>query len=207
MEHASGIATTWDMPAVEDDALVKESLGESGKIVVVGDKAAAHLHELPEQWLRARVRGWMELCESPDLAYWIGTYAPNGTWIYCSSNGDNYQPKTFRQVYAQKVARHLNKHCNFGGAWLAGWFRGGKEFYLLWKDETGDLQIPIECNKPFIAIVKWPVETWERQACTAYSTWKEIMLQNEVTKKDTVKLAQGEQPSQQHLANAPEAAM
>jgi hypothetical protein len=150
----------------------------------------------------------MELCESPDLAFWIGTYTPGGTWIYCSSNSDTYLPKTFRQSYAQSVAKHLNKHCNFGGAWLAGWFRGGKEFYLLHKDHDGDIQIPIECNKPFIAIVKWPVETWERHACTAYVAWKEMRSNSDADrKKDTVKLAQGEKPSPQHLANAPEAAI
>lgn len=197
----------WDIPAQQDDELVKETLGESGTIQVVSKKAASHLHELPEDWLRARVRGWMELCESPDLAWWIGTYTAEGKWIYCSSDSDLYLPKSYRQTYAMAVAKHLNKHCNFGGAWLAGWFRGGKEFYLLWKDESGDLQIPIESNLPFIALSKWPLVAWERQACTAYATWKEIMKLNEITKRDTVKVAQGEQPSANHLANAPEAAI
>ena len=197
----------YDTPAVDDDALTKEVLGESGAIQIVGDKVAGHLHELPEQWLRARVRGWMELCESPGLAYWLGTYTPEGKWIYCSSQLDSYQPKVYRQTYAMAVAKHLNKHCNFGGAWLAGWFRGGKEFYLCWKDPDGDLQIPIESNKPFIVLAKWPVETWERHACTAYLQFKEFNRMVDITPKDGVKLAQGEATSENHIANAPEAAI
>ncbi len=199
------VVKAWDGTAREDDALVKETLGESGAVMVVGEKAAGHLHELPEQWLRSRVRGWMELCESPDLAFWIGTYTPEGKWIYCSSDNDTYVPKTYRQIYAMVVAKHLNKHCNFGGAWLAGWFRGGKEFYLLWKDVDGDIQIPIESNVPFIKLAKWSVESWERQACTAFAIWKEMRSHSEAGRKqDTVKVAQGEKPSQNHLTNAPE---
>lgn len=201
-------AKPWDVPAQQDDVLVKETLGESGTIQLVGDKAARHLHELPEQWLRSRVRGWMELCESPDLAYWIGTYTPEGTWIYCSSNLDTYLPKTFRQIYAMAVAKHLNKHCNFGGAWLCGWFRGGKEFYALHKDVDGDLKTVVESNKPFVALAKWSMEDWERLACTAYITANEMRRNSDADRKqDTVKLAQGERPSANHLANAPEAAI
>ena len=202
----AAVNKAWDGTAREDDALVKETLGESGAVMVVGEKAAGHLHELPEQWLRSRVRGWMELCESPDLAFWIGTYTPEGRWIYCSSDNDTYVSKTYRQLYAMVVAKHLNKHCNFGGAWLAGWFRGGKEFYLLHKDVDGDLKTVVESNKPFIVLAKWAPEDWERLACTAYVTAGEMRRNSDADRKQgTVKLAQGEKPSQNHLTNAPEA--
>ena len=195
----------WDAPAKHDDKLVEESLGESGSsIALVSDKAVKHLHEMPETWLRSRVRGWMELCESPDLAYWIGTYTAEGKWIYCSSNVDTYMPKQFRQVYAMDVCRYLNRQCNFGGAWLAGWFRGGREFYLLWKDQDGDIQIPIESNLPFIALQKWRLSSWEQHACTAYAVYSENKANNEIKGRDTVKVAQGEKTSDQHLANAPQ---
>jgi hypothetical protein len=193
----------WDGVAKQDDALVQEVLGESQSVMLVGDRAAGHMHELPEQWLRSRVRGWMELCESPGLAYWVGTYTADGTWIYCSSDRDLYLPKTYRQVYAQNVCKFLNQQCNFGGAWLAGWFRGGKEFYLLWKDADGDLQIPIESDKPFIVLQRWGLADWEKHACTAYSVWAERQKLLEIRSKDTVKVAQGERPSNNHLANAP----
>lgn len=196
----------WDVPARQDDALLASVTGEMGSsIQLVGDKAVKHLHELPEDWLRARVRGWMELCESPDLAYWIGTYKANGTWISCSSQNDAWTPTQLRQTYAQDVCRHLNRQCNFGGAWLAGWFRGGREFYLLWKDPDGDIQIPIECDKPMIALLKWKLTDWERQACTAHAIWHEnFQKMNEIRPgKDTVKVAQGEKTSPAHLSNAP----
>ena len=202
----------YDAPAQHDDQLTAEVHGglESSVIQIVGEKAARHLHELPEAWLRSRVRGWMELNESPDLAWWIGTYTAEGTWIWASSRQfvdgpvDAYQPKPFRQDYAMRVAKHLNANCNFGGAWLAGWFRGGREFYLLWKDSDGDIHIPIECNKPFVTLARWPLSSWERQACTAYATWREWKRNVDVREgKDTIKAAQGERASETHLRNAP----
>lgn len=195
----------WDIPAQQDDALAEEMQGgvEHSQIVIAGEKAARHIHELPEDWLRSRVRGWMDLSESPGLAWWIGTYTAEGRWIWASSMMDTYLPKVQRQDYAMRVCKHINRECNFGGAWLAGWFRGGKEFYLLWKDGDGDIHIPIEANKPLIALLKWTPHDWERQCCTAYGAWVEFKRKNEIRAKDTVKLAQGERTSDNHLRNAP----
>ncbi|MDP2621807.1 MAG: hypothetical protein Q8P46_16800 [Hyphomicrobiales bacterium] len=162
------------------------------------------LHRMPEQWLRARVRGWMEINESPDFLYWIGTYTADGKWIFCSSNADRWAPKDYRQLYAQEVCRHLDRQCAFGGAWLAGWVQGGRVFYMLWKDKEGDIQIPIECDKPFIALQKYTLSDWERHCCSAYKVYSEWKRDLEMTNSQQVNVAQGEKTSPGHLAEAPD---
>ena len=158
---------------------------------------------MPEAWLRARVRGWMNQQESPGLAFWIGTYTAEGKWIYCSSDDDRWIPAQFRVDYAMKVAKHLNQQVPFDGAWLVGWVRGGREFYLLYKDKDGDIQIPIECDKPFIAIRNWTPTNWEHMAATAHLKWVEWQKSLEFSRMQQKRVAQGEPVSPDHLEQAP----
>ena len=189
-----------DQAMLYDDRIVSESSTSS---ILLSD-AADHVHQLPEQWLRSRVRGWMELVESPGLAFWIGTYTPEGKWIFCSSNSDMWAPKPFRQEYAMRVCRHINRHCANGGAWLTGWNHGGREFYMLWKDPSGDLQIPIECDKPFVALQHYTDDDWAKHCHSALMVWTEHTRNLELTESQTVNLAQGEAISPNHMAEAPE---
>lgn len=171
--------------------------------VIIPDKIDGAGHTMNEGWLRARVRGWMNLIESPGLDYWIGTYTAEGKWIYCSSSEDGYQPEAYRQEYARNVARHLNRVVSNGGAWLAGWMRGGREFYLLWKDADGDIQIPIECDKPFIVLRNWKLTDWERHATVALGVWDEHRRNMDFGRGQEKRVAQGEKVSQDHLEEAP----
>lgn len=193
-----------DLAGRLDDLLfVGEQARELKPNLIITDKIDAPGHHMPEAWLRSRVRGWMESIESPGEAYWIGAYTAEGLWIYCSSERDSWAPQGYRQDYARKVNAHLNRQCQFDGAWLTGWVRGGREFYLLWKDKDGDLQIPIEANKPFISLSKYTVEDWERHACTAWATWSEHHKNLELGKGQNKLVAQGEKTSAAHLKNAP----
>jgi hypothetical protein len=129
----------------------------------------SHLHTLPEQWLRARFRGWLTMIESPDLNFWAGCYTADGKWICCSSNQDGWHPNDRRMNYAMNVNRHINRHASHGGAWMTGWIKGGHVFYLCWKDPDGDIQIPIECDKPFVVLKNYTHFDWERHCNAAYS--------------------------------------
>ena len=193
-----------DRAARQDDKLFGEA--EQGPSIILSD-AAEHVHQLPEQWLRSRVRGWIELQESPGLAYWVGCYTPDGRWIYCSSDADRWAPKPYRQEYAMQVCRHINKQCSHGGAWLVGWIRGGREFYMLWKDPDGDIQIPIECDKPFIALQKYTLFDWEGHCNAAHGVYTEHQRNIEMTESQQVKRAQGERTSPRHLDGAPPVGM
>lgn len=184
-----------------DDALVGESAQPGPKIILAD--AGHHVHELPESWLRSRVRGWLELNESPGLPYWIGTYTAEGKWIYCSSEQDRWAPQPFRQEYAMAVCKHVNLQAANGGAWLVGWIRGGREFYLLWKDEDGDIQIPIECDKPFVVLMGYTVYNWENLCNEAFGVYCEAKRALEMTKDQQVKRAQGQRMSAEHHSAAP----
>ena len=181
-----------------DDLIVTDGQQPAYPIAIV-DKLTAGGHNLPEQWLRARVRGWMELNESPGLAYWVGTYTSDGKWIWCSSRESRWTPAQFRVEFAMKVCKHLNRMIPHGGAWLTGWVQGGRVFYMLWKDRDGDIQIPIECDKPFVALRNWAVEDFERLAGTAWATWLEWKKRAQFSPKQQKMVAQGEPVSPEHL--------
>lgn len=190
-----------DRAARFDDRLYGESDQPSN--IILRNDIEAPGHHVPEKWLRARVRGWLERIESPDLAFWVGTYTADGRWIFCSSNADSWAPKPYRQEYAMNVCRHINKQCSMGGAWLVGWIRGGREFYMLWKDPDGDLTIPIECDKPFIVLRDYTVFDWENHCQAALGVYSEQQRMLEMTNSQQVKVAQGERASPQHLDSVP----
>lgn len=173
--------------------------------IIVAD-SSDQVHDMPEQWLRSRVRGWMEMSESPDMDYWIGTWTAEGQrskWICCSSRDNQYVPMLHRVEFARRVCRAVNKHAANGGAWLAGWIRGGHEFYLLWKDEAGDIAVPLECDKPFIYIMGWSLDVWIMHCNDAITVKREIDRDTEIAKSQQVKLAQGEKMNEtKHLSEA-----
>lgn len=170
--------------------------------IIVDERLASSVQEMPEQWLRSRVRGWMELTESPDLDFWIGTYAGR-QWIWCSSRGDSYAPLQHRIDYARGVCKHLNRACAHGGAWLTGWIRGGHEFYALWKDPDGDISIPLECDVPFTQLIGWSNYNWEQHANGAIEVWRRFQEAIDASPDQKKSLAQGQRVSATHLKEAP----
>ena len=171
--------------------------------IIVDEKLNEAIHELPENWLRARVRGWMNLNESPDQDWWVGTYTADGRWIWASSNQDTYTPLMHRVEFARRVCRFINKNCAHGGAWLAGWIRGGHEFYLLWKDPDGDIQIPLEFGQPFTVLNGWTNNDIAEHCEQAHAVWVEWHRNLDKTGSQEKKLAQGEQVSAANITEGP----
>lgn len=175
----------------------------SEQSLILTDKVGDAGHVMDEGWIRSRVRGWMETIESPNMDYWIGTYNAEGKWIYGSSNGNLFAPRHYKQSYAMRVCLFLNRQASYGGVWLAGWIRGGVEFYLLWKDEDGDIKCPIECSAPYSALERgWTPEVWEKHAHSAIGVVKGFDENMEHGRGQKVKLAQGEKISSKHLQEA-----
>ena len=169
-----------------------------GKIILEDRLESGAGHRLSEDLLRARVRGWMERHESPGMDFWIGAYSASGKWIYCASRRDSYRPPQEQMKYAMDVCRHLNRHVAGEGAWLAGWIRRGREFYLLWKDKDGDIQVPIEAQKPWLVLQRYTLDDWEKHATAALGVWSEWHKNMEYGRGQQVRLAKGEQPTQGH---------
>lgn len=155
-------------------------------------------HHLDEGWLRARVRGWMHLIESPDQDFWIGSYTADGKWIYCSSRGDTWAPHPAKQDFAMKVCQHVNRQAAGDGAWLTGWRLGNREFYMLHKDVDGDIQIPIEFGQGFSRLREWELHIFENHAVAALGIFSEFKRAPEAAKSQLVKVAQGEKVSKDH---------
>lgn len=192
-----------------------EAVGNNPTEKIIVADTGTQIHDMPEQWLRSRVRGWMELIESPNLAkegeapmndYWIGTYTADGRnskWISCSSRNDQYVPMMHRVEFARDVCREVNKYASNGGAWLTGWIKGGHEFYLLWKDPDGDIAIPLECSQPYSQIIGWGKSPWVVHCQNAIEAWRDIYKAAEIKQSQQRKLAQGEKMDvDKHLATA-----
>lgn len=175
-----------------------------GNSVILSDKIEGPGHGMPEKWLRARVRAWMNV-EAQGNPFWIGSYTAEGKWIFCASRNDTYHPMAHLMKYAQDVCRFLNKESSAGGAWLAGWI--GTTFYLLWKDPDGDIQIPIEAQKPWVVLQKYTHDDWLKHATAALGVWSEWKKNMEYANNQTVKLAQGQQPTMGHGSYVPPVAL
>jgi hypothetical protein len=199
-----GTATPSDLPGRLDDLLTTGQTPEVSRVVMPESHLHEHLHQLPEHLLRSRVRAWVGVIESPDQDFWIGTYTADGKWIWCASRNDRWLPVEYRVAFAHKVCRHVNKAINNGGAWLCGFIRGGRQFYMLWKDADGDIQIPIEFDHPFMVMSKWPMDSFEKKCAVALGIWSEHRRGLELGKDQTVNRAAGQKTTKEHLAVAPQ---
>ena len=166
----------------------------------------ASVHTLPEEWLRARVRGWLTqeneyktgLNGSATIktaGWWGCTFTAEGKFLEVDGGDEPYHPSLLEYDLARRVCRFVNRECNHGGAWIVAWCLGGKRFYLVWKDNDGDFQVPIECDLPLHRYLGWSMNDWAEHASQAYSVWCEWHAQMEYTNGQQVKLAQGEKSS------------
>lgn len=163
-------------------------------------RAEQNTHNLPDKWLGARVSGWM-FSEAKGSEWWICAVQTDGKWRYASfPEGDACQLHHDHRELARKVCRFLNRECSHGGAWLAGWI--GQQFYMLWKDADGDIQIPIECPVPFERFKTWEMNDFAEHAEQAHRIWMEWHYRMEYGHGQRVKLAQGERLSAQHAEEA-----
>ncbi len=181
-----------------DDIETGNNPGVDAPTIIVDERLTERLHDMPETWLRARVRGWLEVTESPSQAWWIGTYSADRRWLWASSEMNTYTPLQHRIEYARRVCLHINKTSRQGGVWFAGWIRGGSEFYLMWKDADGDICVPLECDRPFTIIQNWNGDVWVNHCETALAVRKQWVENMELSKTQRPKVAQGERVSPEH---------
>lgn len=184
------------------------------KVVRADDTIAESVHGLPEEWLRSRVRGWMqEENKVVDQAgvvqgiadWWIGCYAGK-RWIFAATDDDRWSPGIMKEDFARRVCRYINRECANGGAWLTGWSRCGAWFYLLWKDSDGDLQIEVafntgQANLAFDRLLGWSMEDFCEHCEQAYKTHRDWHRDMDYAKGQQVKLAQGEKETRRSVLN------
>lgn len=158
-------------------------------MLIEGGRIYETTHNLPSQWLGARMVAWM-FDEAQGAMWWLCALTCDGVYRYASHN-NMHQPPEDMQQYARNVCRYINKVANHGGAWFTAWF-DDRRFYLLWKDRDGDIQIPIECDLGWESIKDWKAEDWAEQAEQAHAQWMDFHSKIEYGAGQQVCLAQGE---------------
>jgi hypothetical protein len=93
------------------------------------------------------------------------------------------------------LCRRLNQDVANGGHWVTLWSFQEQRLCALWRDEDGDMQIPIFLDEPWARCRTYAVERLASEAALAYEVWKEmIFMVLQLKPEETVKLAQGELP-------------
>lgn len=175
-------------------------------IIVPGaDTATAgqNLHSLPDQWLGARVRGWM-FDEAKGSNWWVCGILADGRFKY-ASHPENAPMHADWRDHARRICRHVNRHAAEGGTWLAGYI--GQMFYLLWKDRDGDIQIPIEFGAagvpmPLPRFLAYSMDDFAQQCLSAIEVWREHQYRLDMSRDQQIKLAQGQRISSDHADEA-----
>lgn len=144
-------------------------------------------HTLPSDLLGKRIVGWMD-DEANGQPWFICALTMEGHYRL-RSDDDMDCPDIERINLAKVICYHLNKTANHGGAWLTGWI--GEEFYMLWKDKDGDIQIPIE-SKKYDTIKEWAMSDFVEQANQAHLIWENWHKDMNYRKGQQVMLAKGE---------------
>ena len=149
-------------------------------------------HGIPDDWLIGRLPEWFHK-ETPSPKAWVCCLSETGKWGYWDKTPNASRPDIERRNYARRVVQYLNREFHFGGAWIGAWMDDGwRCFYLLWKDSDGDIQIPMECDRGWREIRKWPVDGWGHQATAAHDLWRAAQAALALKGDQTLKLAQGQ---------------
>lgn len=168
-------------------------------IILPGHGFGHAVHGLDDRLIGARMLGWM-LSEANGTNWWICGLLKDGkivAWDSTAKATDDKQnlkiPKE-RELFAINVMSALVEVAE-GGTWLCAWFDDCKRFYLLWKDEDGDIQIPIECDQSWLRLSTWKPDDFCRHAAHAHATWLNLHKNMEYGAGQQIKLAKGEKPS------------
>lgn len=156
------------------------------------DKINEHVHDLNDQWLGARVVGWMNSEGAEHFqktAWWIMAIYANGL-VRTVQSDPSWEPPLLAKDLARKLCRYINKECAHGGAWLVGYF--GEMLYFLWKDKDGDIQVPLEFLKPLHVLLGWTNEDFAEHCDQALTRWVEWHESMEYGRGQQKRLAQGE---------------
>lgn len=78
----------------------------------------------------------------------------------------DYSPNLYKQDYANKLAKYLNRVCHlYGGAVLVGYKDETftEELYIVVLDDQGLARTAIDFPKPFNEVEKWRFDTFQWQ--------------------------------------------
>lgn len=157
-------------------------------------------HTVSDRQIEARLLQWM-LTEANHTNWWVCGATHDGKVVCWDSAADRRTPYLIpkdRQYYAVRVLSKLHE-LGLPGTWLVGWIDDCKRFYLLWKDDDGDIQIPIECDRSWLSLREWDMDTWASMAMTAYLQWQEMERVVDASPNQRFSPANGEQaPSLTH---------
>lgn len=182
---------------------------------ISGDIILRPTHAMADHLIGARLRGWMHVeaggtmaeidgLKVPDLPakvdWWVCGVTADGKVIAWDSTPTQTMPMTQnRRFFAMQVLARLNARASEGGLWLVAWFDGGRRFYLLWKDQDGDIQIPIEIDVPWFRLREWTPDDFLKMAVASHITWSNIHRNMEYREGQQIRLAQGELPTKPGL--------
>lgn len=175
------------------------------------DRIFKRTHSLPTEWIMATLipsifakAEWIfetlhPATGMPDINSRVIKRGDNWWLCVLLADGKRYEkwyPKgkiidAEKSAYAHDVVRVLNLYCNFGGAWSAAWIGDFRDFYLVWRDKDGDIQIQLD-SAPWYQIKTWDADVWAEHAAQAHAQWAEFNKQMEWGKSELVKAAQGE---------------
>ena len=156
------------------------------------DRAFGRTHSLRDEWLQARLLAWFE--REGGSRSWIAVLREGGKWHYWQQ-GEGMEPGADKRSYARTVVSYLNREVHFDGAWVGGWVdEGWKRFYLLWKDQDGDIHIPIDTPPElhWSKLRHWDADVWAEHAANAHQGWKAAQKAIDATPDQQMKLAQGQ---------------
>lgn len=160
--------------------------------IITGEGFGKAVHGIDDRVIGARLLGWM-VRECGAANWWICGLTKDGKVLAWDSTGQGtlFIPKD-RQHFAMRVLSALAHEASEGGLWLVAWIDDGKRFYLLWKDEDGDIQIPIEIDVGWLRLREWPMQEFVDQAATAFQVWERMHANMDYGRGQQIMLAKGD---------------
>jgi len=112
------------------------------------------------------------LTEDNQASWWCCAERSNGKlveWEY------GYKADLGEKLVAEQLVKTLNKEIHHDGAWVAQWLLNGTHLNVIWLDQDGDPQCPIEFNEDAAGMCEAPILHWVGQCEEAWHYWYEFM--------------------------------
>lgn len=125
----------------------------------------------------------------------------NGEFIAHDTHGP--EPGPIARIFAMDILMALNSKLNFGGAWVLVFthhiepqppFAFGRydRFVLMWMDEDGDVQFPMEWEGSVESAGDLGLDRWLNEAADAHAQWKWAHAVLDTKPNEKFKRAQGQ---------------
>jgi hypothetical protein len=126
-----------------------------------------------------------------DGEYWAVSHKPSNMSMAGPWSTDDFllYPLTDeRRGWLQNLSWNLNKNLCHDGAWICVWTHLGelvhegatfarhpRRVVLIWLDQDGDPQVPVEIEEPWLSVASQSVDNWLEQCEEAYQAWHLLM--------------------------------